>query len=232
MYRVRWIFPLVLLLSGRCSFAVEVGVDFTGTANAFFSVFGVSGAGLPVTGTFFYETSTIPSTSSLICSGVGCENYEQDRVNGFTININGVEISADNYIVKVMDDAIISGTTRDSLAIVWRHDLTPALDPLKVNGVDQTTGQFRIDLTGVDSLFNSASLPSSLNWSDFNSLSPPALLSDSISLPKVFISLSSLTVHPPSQSSNDNLVVPEPATLLQIFCVLSLVFLKRFNRSG
>src|SRR5688572_21136970 len=88
--------------------ALEVGFDFTGTATTFFSVFGVSGSGVPVTGSIFYDTSSTLSSSSLFCPGAGCGNYEQEIVDGFSMNIGGVEVSADNYIIQVVNDHLVS----------------------------------------------------------------------------------------------------------------------------
>ena len=166
-----------LLALSFSAFAAERTFEFTGVVEVGSpSYYGETiAASAPLTGGFAYDSNSV-ATHSPVCSGNACAGYEQQHINGFWLEIDGVEIVADNYIIEVSNDVVSQFVTTDVISVRFASDLTPPLSaPLLVEGNPQTTGVFSISFFASPSLLTDASLPNDLDPADF-SLEPFANL--------------------------------------------------------
>jgi hypothetical protein len=127
-------------------------------------------SGAPVVGGFTYDPAS-PATSS-ITDGV---SYEQQFTHGFWMNIgkvgeaNYLTASTDEYAVQIANNLPQpGGSVSDQFTVLFSSTLSPALtSPLVVDGIDHTAGFLALTFTGNSNLYSDASLPSSIQLSDF-----------------------------------------------------------------
>ena len=178
--------------------AAVIGYDFTGLVTFVQSdPYGVSiPAFSPITGRFLYDTSS----SGVPGSAAGSMNYRQNFPLGFIANFGGVPVSADTYDVQLANDfPQLFGGPIDSLSIIFADNLVPApADPLYVLGIPHTNGLFNLNLNAQPSTFADSSLPSSLNFGDFNSTFGVLSQSTSGNI-DVFFSITSINPTPEPQ---------------------------------
>lgn len=158
---------------------LDITVRFTGTVSAQFDPFWqrLVPELAPVTGQFVFNASSVATHST---PGCDCKGYAQNIVNGFSADIGGIAVRADQYLVEVNNDIDQGGgLLLDFLTVRWESGLTPALtSPLLVDDASATTGQFSVSLGGGPELFADSALPSQLGVEQMLFPSPFNTLSD------------------------------------------------------
>lgn len=152
----------------QSSSATERSFEFTGTVFQVFSPpFGENiSAFSTVTGGFVYESNSIATHST---AGCDCTGYQQQHINGFWADFDGVLVRADDYVVEVANDVVQPTTeVNDVVTIKFSSALTPAPEvPLLVAGIPRSAGLFSISLFASSDLYSDSTLPASLDPSDF-----------------------------------------------------------------
>jgi hypothetical protein len=120
-----------------------------------------------VLGKFIYDTSTVGTP---VASGHDGYDYRQHFANGFTARIGPAVISADDYLVTVVNDLPQpSGSPADQISIRYTSSFTPPLSsPLDVNGLPKT-GLLQLNFLATPTLIEYPSIPASINLGDFYS---------------------------------------------------------------
>ena len=165
-----------LLALATTTFGAERAFEFTGIVNVgSTNYYGETISPFtPVTGGFVYESNSPATHTPPICSGTSCTGYEQEHLNGFWLQIDGVDVIADNYVIEVANDVASQFVTNDIITVRFASDLLPPLaEPLRVEGNPQSVGLVSLALFANQSLLSDSSLPNDLDPADF-SLEPLA----------------------------------------------------------
>ena len=196
--------------------ATMVGYAFTGEVTGLTSNasrrFGLAMAvGDPVSGSFLFDTATLPQPGS------GFASYPQAIVDGFSATIGSHLISASSFVVSVINDATVPFPA-DIVSLqfsTFHAPLSPP--PLVVDGADKTSGEFTITFSGPDTTLPNTMLPTTAGLFGLTSVRQGILTSHSSIIGATF-SIGSLV----------EIAVPEPATLALAGC--GLVLTARFRR--
>ena len=120
--------------------------------------------GGPVSGQFTFDPDALATHT--FSNGLG---YDQHFTSGLHATIGGVSVSADEYLVEILNNMPqFDGSTKDEFVVSFSSGLSPALSSqLVVNGVARSAGLVNIAFVGSNTLYADASLPSSFNFADF-----------------------------------------------------------------
>jgi len=197
---------VIMLVPVHLVHGEQVAFEFTGTVTQAATAFGESLVlDSPVTGRFTYDLDSVDSGNPGGC-GPDCLAYRQDIWEGFSITIDGLTLTADEYLVIVGNDNM---GFQDIFAVTWNSMITPALRPLEatIDGQSQqaTQGLFSVNLFAFSPfVFPDSSLPGDLVLGDFG-LQFNALSDEPTGLPVQFNIDSLVPI--------DSIVkVPEPAS--------------------
>jgi hypothetical protein len=155
-----WVMSPCLAQATPITYEFQGSVAFVGKMP-----FGLSvTSGAPVVGEFTYDPAS--AATNILTDGLG---YAQHVTNGFWATIGNVSVSTDEYAIEIANNIPQpGGALSDEFTVAFSSALSPALtSPLVVDGVHHSIGLFALSFSGSSNLYSDASLPSSIQLSDF-----------------------------------------------------------------